>query len=126
MILRVLYAFDDSRQRLFPEIVIWGRLSHPNVLPALGVSLKLSSCVITEWMINGNIMDFTPKHPGVNRLRLVRPISILPSGFDSYGSPQARRNSQRIAVPAFNGYHTRRPQACTFRRLLPLVIADIS
>ena len=107
--------------------MIWGRLSHPNVLPVLGVSLKLSPLwVITEWMINGNIMDFTPKHPGVNRLRLVRPISILPSGFDSYGSPQARRNSQRIAVPAFNGYHTRRPQACTFRRLLPLVIADIS
>ena len=84
VVLRVLCAFDDSRQRLFPEIVIWGRLSHPNVLPVLGVSLKSSPlCVITEWMMNRNIMDFTPKHPGVNRLRLVRPISILPSGFDS-------------------------------------------
>ena len=84
MILRVFCAFDDSRQRLFPEIVIWGRLSHPNVLPVLGISPNLSPlCVITEWMIDGNIMDFMSKHPEANRLRLVCPISVLPSSLNS-------------------------------------------
>ena len=71
--------FDASWQRLFQEIVIWRRLSHPNVLPALGISPKLFPlCVITEWMVDGNIMDFTSKHPEVNRLRLVRPIYAPP------------------------------------------------
>jgi len=72
---------DDSWQRLFQEIVIWRRLSHPNVLPVLGVSPKLFPlCVITEWMIDGNIMDFTSKHPEANRLRLVRPnFSLIPT-----------------------------------------------
>ncbi|KAF9648297.1 kinase-like protein [Thelephora ganbajun] len=60
------------KQRLFQEIVIWRRLSHPNVLPVLGVSPKLSPlCVVTEWMIDGNIVDFTLKHPEANRLRLL-------------------------------------------------------
>jgi len=50
----------------------------PNVLPVLGVSPKLFPlCVITEWMTNGNIMEFTPKHPEVNRLHLVCAISPL-------------------------------------------------
>ena len=79
MILRAIPAFNNSWQRLFQEIIIWRRLSHPNVLPVLGVSPKLFPlCVITEWMVDGNIMDFTQKHPEVNRLRLVRPISVLP------------------------------------------------
>ena len=71
-------AFEKlSLQRLFQEIVIWRRLSHPNVLPVLGVSPKLSPlCIISEWMIDGNIMDFTDKHPEVNPLRLVRIISV--------------------------------------------------
>ena len=79
MILRFVCAFDHSRQRSFQEIVIWRRLSHPNILPVLGISPELFPlCIITEWMIDGNIMDFTSKHPEVNRLRLVRLISIFP------------------------------------------------
>ena len=72
-------TFDHSGQRLFQEIVVWRRLSHTNDLPVLGVSPKLFPlCIITEWMIDGNIMDFTSKHPEVNRLRLVRLTSIFP------------------------------------------------
>ena len=32
---------DNSWQRLFSEIVVWRRLSHPNVLPVLGISPQL-------------------------------------------------------------------------------------
>lgn len=68
-----------SWQRLFREIVIWRRLSHPNVLPVLGVAPRLSPLsTVTEWMTNGNIMDFISTHPEVNRLRLVRLIPDLP------------------------------------------------
>ena len=73
-------AWNDPFQRLFQEIVIWGRLSHSNILPVLGVSTELFPlCVVTEWMVKGNIMDFALKHPKVNRLRLVRTISVTPS-----------------------------------------------
>ena len=83
MFLRVMCAPDSPWQRLFQDIVLWKRLSHPNVLPVLGVSPKLAPlCVITEWMIDGNIMDFTSKHPEVNRLRIVRLISVFPSIFN--------------------------------------------
>ena len=41
----------------------------------LGVSPELFPlCVVTEWMVNGNIMDFISTHREANRLRLVRPI----------------------------------------------------
>ena len=77
-------SFEKSSQRLFQEIVIWRRLSHPNVLPVLGVSQDpFPLCLITEWMLDGSIVDFTAKHPEVNRLRLVRPISVSPSVFKS-------------------------------------------
>lgn len=64
-------------QRLFQELVIWRRLSHPNVLPVLGVSPELFPiCVISELMIDGDVMDFTSRHPEVNRLRIVRPFFV--------------------------------------------------
>ena len=79
MILHLQHASDHPRQRLFKEIMIWRRLSHPNVLPVLGVYSKpVSLCLVTEWMINKNIMDFTLKNPEVNRLHLVSPVSLLP------------------------------------------------
>lgn len=60
------------RQAMFREIVIWKRLSHQNVLSVQGVSPKLFPlCIISEWMVNGNILDFTSKHPEANRLRLL-------------------------------------------------------
>lgn len=79
MILRSKHTLDDSWKRLFEDIVVWKRLSHPNLLSILGASVKLSKlCVVTEWMDNGNIMEFTSKHPDANRLRLVRLIRLSP------------------------------------------------
>ena len=90
-------------QRLFREIVLWRRLSHPNILPVLGVAPKLFPfCIITEWMENGNIMDFVSKHPDVNRLRLVRQIFLLPPSSNSDGLHEAGRSSQRITLSAFD------------------------
>ena len=82
--IRVICPVDHLWQRLFQEIVVWRRLSHSNVLPVLGVSPKLFPlCVVTEWMTDGNILDFTSSHPKVNRLRLVRPILFSSSIFKS-------------------------------------------
>ena len=113
MILRLRCASDDPRKRFFHKIVIWRRLSHPNVLPVLGVSPKLFPlCVAPERMIDGNIVDFTSNHPEVNRLRLVRSLFVSLSIPKFSTTSQAGRSSERITVPPFDGNHPQRPQAC--------------
>jgi serine/threonine protein kinase len=54
------------------EAVLWKRLSHPNILPFLGVSTTLFSlCMVCEWMGNGNVMRYLKRNPAANRLHLV-------------------------------------------------------
>ena len=46
---------------------------HPNVLPVIEVSKTLSPlCIMSPWMPNGNITQYTKANPGANRLTLVR------------------------------------------------------
>ena len=70
-----------STQRLCREVIIWKRLSHPNVLPLLGVSVSKSPQhfrIISEWMPNGNVTEYTKSNPEVNRLRLASPAIRSP------------------------------------------------
>ena len=63
-----------STQQLCREVLVWKRLSHPNVLPLLGVSVSKDPQyfrIISEWMPNGNVMEYVRSNPEANRLRLV-------------------------------------------------------
>jgi len=63
---------SEIKEDLSREVVTWRRLSHQNVLPVLGISSKLfPSGVGSEWIVDGNIKDFTLNHPEVNRLRFL-------------------------------------------------------
>jgi len=54
------------------EVVTWNALRHPNVLPLLGVTMDAQRfAMASEWMVNGNINEFTKAHRDVNRLELV-------------------------------------------------------
>jgi len=47
--------------------------SHPNVLHVIGVSEALFPfCIMSPWMSDGNITQYTQANPGADRLRLVR------------------------------------------------------
>jgi len=47
--------------------------SHPNVLPVIRVSeLLFPFCVMSPWMPDGNITQYTQTNPGADRLTLVR------------------------------------------------------
>ena len=61
---------------------MWGFLRHPNVLPLMGALMSEDwFAMVSEWMPNGNINQFTKTHPEANRPRLVRPpfATLLPS-----------------------------------------------
>ncbi|KAF9645572.1 kinase-like protein [Thelephora ganbajun] len=63
---------DKIKRRFYHEIIGWKYVSHPNVLPFLGVSETLFPfCIITPWLPNGNIVEYTRKNIQANRLRLL-------------------------------------------------------
>ncbi|KAJ6617375.1 hypothetical protein B0H10DRAFT_2384659 [Mycena sp. CBHHK59/15] len=44
------------------EALIWRQLSHPNLLPFFGLYyLNARLCLVSPWMVNGNILEFLRK-----------------------------------------------------------------
>jgi len=74
-----LYHCLAFAQWLCREIISWKHLSHPNILPLLGVYVSTDPrcfLIFTDWMSNGNVVEFTRSHPEANRLRLVSPLAV--------------------------------------------------
>ena len=66
-------------QQFCREIIIWKHLTHPNILPLLGVSVSTSPYrfrILSEWMPNGNLMVYTRSNPKANRLQFVSTFSV--------------------------------------------------
>ena len=64
---------DDRYQLFCKEVVMWRRISHPNVVPFLGVlETPTPLCMVSEWMPNGNVRDYVRRDPEASRLQLVR------------------------------------------------------
>ena len=78
-------AFNNRKcptsQTFFKEALLWGHLSHPNILPFYGIyHLKDTQgriSFVSPWMENGNVTEYLKRHPLANRLLLVRPQSFL-------------------------------------------------
>jgi hypothetical protein len=52
--------------------VTWKALNHLNLLPLLGVTMTENKLVmVSELMLNDNVMEFMGKNPNVDRLALV-------------------------------------------------------
>jgi serine/threonine protein kinase len=65
-------------QAFFQEAVVWKRLTHPNIVPLLGVTL-VPPQLISEWMSGGDLLDYIKKNPDANRLGLagVPPVAFI-------------------------------------------------
>ncbi|KAK0190062.1 kinase-like domain-containing protein [Armillaria mellea] len=75
--LKVLRVFGTEEQKarvlrgFCQEALVWRQLRHPNVLPFLGVNKELFTpryCLVSPWMVNGNIMSYLEAHPDHDRL----------------------------------------------------------
>ncbi|KAF9789392.1 kinase-like domain-containing protein [Thelephora terrestris] len=70
--------FEKITSRFCKEVVTWKILHHPNVLPLLGVTMdnNLSLFAMTsEWMKNGNIIEFIRAHQDANRFELLKDVA---------------------------------------------------
>ena len=76
---RVFHHDSLHKQQFCREIIVWKHLSHPNILPLLGASLSTrpyySFRMVSPWMKNGNVMEYTRSNPSTNHLRLVSMFS---------------------------------------------------
>ena len=71
--------FSTFAQRFCREVIGWKHLIHPNILPLLGVYMSPDSNrfdILTDWMPNGNLVQYAKSNPEVNRLKLVSMLAI--------------------------------------------------
>ncbi|KAK0498047.1 kinase-like domain-containing protein, partial [Armillaria luteobubalina] len=82
--LKVLRVFGTKEWRakvlweFCQEALMWRQLQHPNILPFLGVSEELFApryCLISLWMVNGNIISYLKTHPDHDRLMSLAQIA---------------------------------------------------
>jgi len=61
-------------QQYCKEVVVCKLVDHPNVMSIEGVaakSFKFGFSMVSQWMENGNLLEYMTKYPGANRLDLV-------------------------------------------------------
>jgi len=59
-------------QTFCKEVVTWRALRHPNVLLLMGATMgERLFAMVSEWMVNGNIVEFVEAHWEANRFELV-------------------------------------------------------
>ncbi|KAF8074585.1 kinase-like domain-containing protein [Lyophyllum atratum] len=58
------------------ESILWGQLSHPNLLPFYGIyRLRGQIAFIAPWMEYGDVTEYLKKHPEANRVLLLLDIT---------------------------------------------------
>ena len=66
-------------------MVTWRAVQHPNVLPFLGVVMTGDRfAMVSEWMSNGNVKEFTRTYPNANRYELVSHLSNPIVSLDAF------------------------------------------
>lgn len=80
--LKVISMREVSQQRRWrkdcaQESILWGQLSHPNVLPFYGICPFSGNQIafVSPWMKNGHVNMYLEQHPAANRLSLILDIA---------------------------------------------------
>ncbi|KXN91804.1 hypothetical protein AN958_11954 [Leucoagaricus sp. SymC.cos] len=66
-------------KKLSHEALLWGQLSHPNILPFYGIHInevrRNRFGLVSPWMENGNIVNYLKLNPHVPRILLIHDIA---------------------------------------------------
>ena len=93
-------------QTFCKEVVTWKALCHPNVLPLLGVTMGTKVfAMVSEWMVNGNIIEFIEAHRDANRFELVGlPLpSLTPPVADEIISGSSKASPRDYCICTVRG-----------------------
>ena len=102
------------------EVAIWKRVSHPNIVPFLGVSeAPAPLSMVSEWMPNGNVRGYVAKNPDVSRLQLVSSRVSRPQA--QADDTLVTRHRPRSVLFTLQRYRPRR-----FKRGMPFFLFFIS
>ncbi|KAG6905887.1 hypothetical protein DXG01_017094 [Tephrocybe rancida] len=79
--LKTIRIYQDSQldhvlKQFSKEVILWGQLSHTNVLPIYGLyRFKSRLCIVAPWMQNGDIVAYLKLNPDVDRRSLVLDVA---------------------------------------------------
>ncbi|KAG6919158.1 hypothetical protein DXG01_008965 [Tephrocybe rancida] len=60
-----------ERETFSKEVMLWGQLLHPHILPIYGVYQFLEKpCLVMPWMKNGNVMHYLKANPSAPRIQI--------------------------------------------------------
>jgi hypothetical protein len=99
---------------------MWKRLTHPNVLPLLGVAID-GFQLISEWMSGGHLLGYVQKNSDANRLGVVGipPRCAYPSLIPVTSFPTSPKASA-TSIPAMSFMGTSRGYVVTLNLVPPL------
>ncbi|KAF8063355.1 kinase-like domain-containing protein [Lyophyllum atratum] len=67
---------DSFLKKFSAEAILWGQLSHANLLPIYGLyRYAMSLCLVSPWMEHGDVSNFLREHPDANRALLVADVA---------------------------------------------------
>ena len=76
-------CYTNETQTFCQEAIMWKRLTHPNIVPLLGITFTPFQ-LISNWMPGGDLPDYIKKNSDADRLKLVR---VPPAAFDTRSLP---------------------------------------
>ena len=92
-------------QQLCREVIGWKHLAHPNIFPLLGISMSADPShllVLSQWMHNGNVMEYVRFNPKANRLRMVSLFAVSPRSSPPFINHFSSLRSRPV-WPTFTG-----------------------
>ena len=83
-------------------------MDHKNILTFYGASMNQSQfCMVSPWMENGNVLNYTRKNPEANRLRLVGGNKQWTDGGSDNHRLAVDRRSEWSQVPSPDEFSAR-------------------
>ncbi|KAJ3337985.1 hypothetical protein HDU93_000248 [Gonapodya sp. JEL0774] len=108
---------EDLRKDFMEEVNVWNKLRHPHVILLLGACMDSSNYfMVSEFMENGDVMNYLKKNANVGAIRKIELVSALLA-------ITRMRSNELISTHPLSFYHLPRAQ---YDDTLPMKMRDIA